>query len=396
MKGFAVPIVVVMAAAAMACAPRARVSVPIGELSPVNAAPPPDAGSAWRTPAERDRATRAAIATPTRTAPRVGVHVEPLSRSSGTVSYLDFEDIAPETVNESPSAEMLRSDRGPVVLRAQVLLDRANFSVGVIDGFLGKNTELAIYWFQYSQNLPVTGALDTVTYNRLASVAGTDHIIGSVVLDREMLKGPFVTIPQNVYAQAELRCLCYSSPLEALAERFHTTEDILRKLNPKTEFSSVAVDDVIRTPSVDHPVDPEQKPIVRIHISKTGNYVQALAADGSIVLHFPSTLGSLYDPSPDGSYDVTAIARDPTFRYDPTLFSDVPDTKPRAELPPGPNSPVGTVWIALSKEHVGIHGTPTPETIGWASSHGCVRLTNWDAQRLADATSEGIPVEFVF
>ena len=103
----------------------------------------------------------------------------------------------------------------------------------------------------------------------------------------------------------------------------------------------------------------------------------------------------MYDPSPDGNWEVTAVARNPTFRYDPTLFSDVPDSKPKARLPPGPNSPVGTVWIALSKEHVGIHGTPSPETIGLASSHGCVRLTNWDAEKLADAVSPHIPVEFV-
>jgi lipoprotein-anchoring transpeptidase ErfK/SrfK len=134
---------------------------------------------------------------------------------------------------------------------------------------------------------------------------------------------------------------------------------------------------------------------VRIHISKTGNYVQALAADGSIVFHFPSTLGSKYDPSPDGNWEVVAIARNPTFRYDPTLFSDADASKPRAMLPPGPNSPVGTVWIALSKEHVGIHGTPTPETIGYASSHGCVRLTNWDVEKLADVISPGLAVEFV-
>jgi hypothetical protein len=380
---------------AAACAP--RVSIPIPEVLPDPAATSPSSSSVWRLAADRDRASRASLPpTATRTTPRVGIRSEPLVRASGPVRYLDFDDIAPDAVNASPTAEMLRYERGPVVVRAQVLLDRAGFSVGVIDGHSGKNTELAIYWFQYSQRLPTTGVLDAETYNRLASVSGTDHIIAAFTVDEEPVKGPFAKIPQNVYAQAALRCLCYSSPVELLAERFHTTREILQKLNPRTRFASLAVGERIWAPSVEQATGLEQKSVARIRISKSGNYVHALSAEGSIIFHFPSTLGSLYDPSPDGRFEVTAVAWNPTFRYDPTLFSEVPDSKPKATLPPGPNSPVGTVWIALSKEHVGIHGTPTPETIGSASSHGCVRLTNWDAEKLADATSEGTPVEFVF
>lgn len=392
MRVSVVPIGVAVAFVASACAP--RVSTPIPEVVPDPVAASPT--SVWRLAADRDRASRASSApAATRTAPRVGVRSEPLARTSGPVRYLDFDDIAPDAVNASPTAEMLRYERGPVVVRAQILLDRAGFSVGVIDGHSGKNTELAIYWFQYSQRLPTTGVLDAETYNRLASVAGTDRVIAAFALDEEPLKGPFAQIPQNVYAQAKLRCLCYSSPVELLAERYHTTRENLQKLNPRTRFASLAAGERIWAPSVERTMDLQQKPVARIRISKSGNYVHALAADGSIVFHFPSTLGSLYDPSPDGSFEVTAVAWNPTFRYDPTLFSEVPDSKPKATLPPGPNSPVGTVWIALSKEHVGIHGTPTPETIGSASSHGCVRLTNWDAEKLADATSEGTPVEFV-
>jgi lipoprotein-anchoring transpeptidase ErfK/SrfK len=208
-----------------------------------------------------------------------------------------------------------------------------------------------------------------------------------------MLKDPVAILPKSVYEQAELRCLCYQSVSEMLAERFHSSIEIMRKLNPGVGFAALKPGDRIWVPSIDSTAKPA-KAIARIQVSKKGNYVHALAADGSILYHFPSTLGSKYDPSPNGKFRVTGIAWNPTFRYDPTLFSDVSDRKPGAKLPPGPNSPVGKVWIALSKEHVGIHGTPNPETIGFASSHGCVRLTNWDATRLGQSTRTGTPVEF--
>ena len=388
--------ILTMLGAAGCTSARPRVSVPIPEISPDEVAAISLDSSVWRMAADRDRLRRSSVPVPApRSAPRTGSRVEPLAPSAATVRYLDFDDITPDAVNASPTRETIRYDRGPAVVRTQVLLDRASFSVGAISGRAGKTTQIAIYWFQYSQHLPPTGVLDTATYSRLASVAGTDHVITEFTVDEESLKGPFSPVPHNVYEQAKLTCLCYSSPLELLAERFHTTPDILEKLNPKTRFAALVAGEKLFVPSIGRSPDPLQKTIVRIHISKTGNYVQALAADGSIVFHFPSTLGSMYDPSPDGNWEVTSIARNPTFRYDPTLFSDVPDSKPKARLPPGPNSPVGTVWIALSKEHVGIHGTPSPETIGLASSHGCVRLTNWDAEKLADAISPHVPVEFV-
>jgi lipoprotein-anchoring transpeptidase ErfK/SrfK len=385
---------------AAACAP--KVSVPIGEISPDESVAPPAAASAlastpWYAAAERDRVQRGAAAEPVvRNVPRYGTRVELLATAVGPVRYLDLSDITPASVNASPTTQTLQYDSGPAVLRTQILLDRASFSPGAIDGHMGRNTQVAIYWFQYSQRMSPTGLLDAATYNRLASIAGTDRVITDVVVDHDALKGPFTFIPKSVYAQATLRCLCYSSPLELLSERYHTTPEILKLLNPQVKLGSLSEGTRISVPSVDRVMDPLLKPIVRIHISKSGNYVQALAADRSIVFHFPSTLGSAYDPSPDGTFEVTDIARDPVFRYDPMLFSDVPHSKPKATLPPGPNSPVGTVWIALSKEHIGIHGTPTPETIGSASSHGCVRLTNWDAEKLADWVVEGTPVEFVF
>ena len=305
---------------------------------------------------------------------------------------LGIDDIGVEAVNARPSNAALKSESGPVVAAAQILLDRARFSVGVISGKANKNTALAIYWFQKSQNLPATSALDSVTYSRLVAVSGEVAPVAQVTVDAEMIAGPFIELPRDVYQQAKLRCLCYASVSEKIAERFHSTIEMMRRLNPGVGFAALKPGDKIWAPALE-PLS-AAKAISRIQVSKTGNYVHAFAKDGTIVFHFPSTLGSKYDPSPSGRYRVTGIAWDPVFRYDPELFSDVPDHKPGARLPPGPNSPVGKVWIALSKAHVGIHGTPNPETIGFASSHGCVRLTNWDATRLGRAVPNGIPVEF--
>jgi len=290
---------------------------------------------------------------------------------------------------------MLRSSAGPVVAHIQILLDRAHFSPGVIDGRANRNTELAVHWFQKSRNLRPTSVVDSATYAGLLAAAGSAPLVTAFTVDADAIKGPFATLPKSVYEQAKLKCLCYGSVTEKLAERFHTSLEVMRKLNPGVGFAALKPGDRIWVPAVESSLTVAPANISSIRVSKKGSFVHAVSRNGTILYHFPSTLGSKYDPSPDGSYRVTAVALDPVFRYDPTLFADVPDSKPKAKLPPGPNSPVGRVWIALSKAHVGIHGTPTPETIGSASSHGCVRLTNWDALKLARSASSGTPVHFI-
>lgn len=305
-----------------------------------------------------------------------------------------IEDVNAVAVNATPTTAQLKSQAGPVVTRAQILLDRARFSVGVIDGHAAKNTALAILWFQKTHGLPVTSELDSLTYERLTSLVGARPVIRRVTVDAAMLKGTIPVLSHNVYEQAKMKCLCYASVTEAMAEHFHTSLEMMRRLNPGVGFATLKPGDVIWAPDAEMiPPVPQQR-ITKIQVAKSGNYVHAYAADGTLLYHFPSTLGSKYDPSPTGKYHVVGVEFNPAFHYDPTLFSDVPDTKPGARLPPGPNSPVGLVWIALSKEHIGIHGTPNPDTIGMASSHGCVRLTNWDAVLLAHAIPTGTPVDF--
>ena len=307
---------------------------------------------------------------------------------------LGIDDINAASLNASPTTAQLASPAGPVIARAQILLDRARFSVGVIDGRAAKNTSLALLWFQKTQNLPATSLLDSPTYDRLLAIAGSRPVVRQVTVDAAMLKGTIPVLSRNVYEQAKMKCLCYASVTEMLAERYHTSLEMMRKLNPGVGFAALKAGDVIWAPDAEMAPPSPMKRISRVQVAKSGNYVHAYAADGTLLYHFPSTLGSKYDPSPTGKFRVIGVEYNPSFRYDPTLFSDVPDSKPGARLPPGPNSPVGLVWIALSKEHIGIHGTPNPDTIGMASSHGCVRLTNWDALLLAHAIPTGTPVVF--
>jgi hypothetical protein len=214
------------------------------------------------------------------------------------------------------------------------------------------------------------------------------------VLDEDDVAGPFVAIPADVYRQARLRCLCYESLAEKLAERFHASVEVLEDLNPGTDLGALAAGDTLRAPAVDGTA-PEARPVARIVISGLGSYVHALDAEGRILYHFPTTLGSQYDPSPLGILSVVGVHLDPWFHYQPRLLSGVDKTKPDTHLPPGPNNLVGRVWIKLSEPHYGIHGTRDPAAIGYASSSGCVRLTNWNAVLLAGRVGAGTAVEFV-
>ena len=294
---------------------------------------------------------------------------------------------------------------GPVDLQLQILLDKAGFSPGIIDGTWGINAAKAMTFFTEPDDTkrltgdsppPVT-TVDKATYNRLRAAARGKPLLRQYQIVPADLAGPFTTIPEDVYKQAKLDCLCYSSPLEQLSERFHVSRKLLEKLNPRVNLEALKPGVRLLVPNVelDGAAVPQDTAIIaRVIISKKHYWTHAVDANGKIIYHFPSTLGAGYDPSPSGDFKVTYVSRDPSFKYQPKLFAEVPDTNPEAKLPAGPNSPVGVVWISLSKQHYGIHGTSSPETIGYANSHGCVRLTNWDALRLSDLVEAGTPVQF--
>lgn len=350
---------------------------------------------AWRRSAEADREGRIAGG-PAGDASSTDASSTDESEPGDSPNPESFEDIAPETVNAEPRLPLPPEGGGPSTLRVQILLDRALFSPGILDGYWGKNTEKAVYWFQDRHGLEPTGEVDQETYGALIGVAGEFSPVRRYTLEAEDLEGPFIQIPDDEYEQAELECMCYTSPLEKLSERVHATPALLRQLNPEANLSALSSGTSLWVPNVEHVrKDTAAATTVRqIIVSRDGYYTHGLNAGGEVIFHAPSTLGSGYDPSPTGDYTVEAIAYDPEFHYQPDLFHEVPDEEPDAMLPPGPNSPVGVVWLDLSKPHYGIHGTAEPRTIGYTSSHGCIRLTNWDALRLANRIEEGAPVTF--
>ncbi|MFL5387015.1 MAG: L,D-transpeptidase family protein [Longimicrobiaceae bacterium] len=285
--------------------------------------------------------------------------------------------------------------RGPSVLRVQVLLDRALFSPGMIDGSWGKNTSVAIYWFQAREGLLPTGVVDSATFARLQAAAGrpAEYVVRRALTAADV-RGPFIEMPGSIYAQAELECSCYESLAEKLSELFHVRVELLRQLNPRVAFSSLKAGDSINVPNVRDPDAPPRGMVETLVVSGADHYLQALDAAGRILYHFPTTLGSSYDPSPEGSFHVLQVTENPWWHYQPAILRGRNASAPEAHVPPGPNSAVGKVWMTLSAPHYGIHGTKSPETIGYAVSAGCVRLANWDALYLGRRITRGTPVVF--
>lgn len=309
-----------------------------------------------------------------------------------------FKDLDANAILNAPVVVPLKGDvSGPSVLKTQVYLDRLNFSVGALDGRWGRNSSIALWWFQRSRGINATepGALDEATFRALASSNQSAPPLVQRTLTEDDVKGPFESIPEDVYDKAKLKCLCYESIKEKLAERFHTSEEFLEQLNPDVIMGELKAGDQIWVPNVREALTQDRPDIERVQISIRGNTFNAFDAQGNLVFHSPTTLGNKYDPSPRETVEVKKITFDPHFHYQPTLFHEVPDSDPEANLSPGPNSPVGVVWVALTKPHFGIHGTSDPESIGYASSHGCVRLTNWDANDVARRLKPGVKVEFV-
>ena len=326
------------------------------------------------------------------------------------------EDSAYARISEKSTASSVTGfpakvpKRGAMALQLQVMLDRAHFSPGIIDGVWGDNAVKALYYYRNptggdSAAMPTDSAssIDQATYQQLKAAMGSQPILTKYTVTAEDVKGPFKSdIPDNVYEQAKLDCLCYTSAAEALAEKFHTSQKLLAQLNPKATLGNLTAGTSLIVPNVDvQSADSASAgstgtgQVARLIISRKGYWTHGVDASGKVLYHFPSTLGAGYDPSPQGDFRVTNIAWNPAFHYQPTLFAEVSDKKPEAHLPKGPNSPVGVVWMALSKPHYGIHGTSSPETIGYANSHGCVRLTNWDATELGHLISKGVAVQFM-
>lgn len=298
-------------------------------------------------------------------------------------------------VQEGPRTARAANPCGDA-LAFQVLLDRHGFSSGEIDGKFGTNTRRALVAFQEANKLPSTRTLDCETWSALGGNDQSSAITEYTITDADAA-GPFVDdIPASLPDQASLPALGYTSLTEKIAERFHASPALLNRLNAGKRFeagATITVPDV--TPFDDHtkPVRDTSAGAVTVEVSRDGT-LRVLGPDDRTLFLAPVTSGSSHDPLPVGNWRVRSVSWMPEFHYNPDLFWDAKATDTKATIKPGPNNPVGVVWIDISVEHYGLHGTPEPSRIGYTQSHGCVRLTNWDAARLAAFVGPNTPVIF--
>lgn len=294
-------------------------------------------------------------------------------------------------VNQAPFAVPPTDDaRAPAVLRAQILLDRARFSPGVIDGTAGENLRQAVAAYEEANALPVDGEMDEQVFAKLTAADARPVLADYVIADADV-KGPFFTLGDKMTEQAKLPAMGFESAKEALAEKFHMTQELLDQLNPGADFAKVGATIVVAQVGDDAlPAD-----VALIEVDKADKALRAYDASGKLLAFYPSTIGSDERPAPEGLLKVTGVAKDPTYTFDPKrLTYSQPGVKGKLTLPGGPNNPVGSVWIGLSKETFGIHGSDEPKEIGKKFSHGCIRLTNWDAARLAQMVKSGATAVF--
>lgn len=304
-------------------------------------------------------------------------------------------EMTADAINSAQPSKKTLSDEKPTPagVRLQVLLDRAHFSPGEIDGRFGENAKKALRAYAEARQLPSSDALTDDVWKAMTQ-ADDRPVMTTYTITEQDVAGPFLRkLPSKLEDMKGIPSLGFTSPREALAEKFHMSEQLLATLNPGRHLDR-AGDTVVVVDTTSGGGGAPAK-ADRLEVDKIRQTVKLFDKSNALIGFYPATVGSEEKPSPSGTLKVTEVSRNPYYRYNPNYhFKGVRSRKPFT-IKPGPNNPVGSVWINLSAESYGIHGTPSPEKISKAESHGCVRLTNWDAERVAASVSKGTPVAFV-
>jgi lipoprotein-anchoring transpeptidase ErfK/SrfK len=297
-------------------------------------------------------------------------------------------EISVEQVNNPSLNEEVKPGASPsAILRAEILLDRAHFSPGQINDGYTDTLRKAVLAYRAAHRRPFSNFVDAELWSKL-NVDHAPALQEYTLLDKDV-SGPYTpNIPAGLKEKAKLKALNYRSAEEGLSEKFHCSPQLLRKLNPGKRFDTAGTQLLVPNVIVAPPAGKARKLVV----SRYRAILQVLDQHGRVMASYPATMGSEHDPLPIGKWSVREIRMYPWFHYNSNLFWDVEDKNARAILPPGPNNPVGAVWIGLTKAHYGIHGTENPEDIGRTESHGCIRLTNWSVLEVASMIKKGMPV----
>jgi lipoprotein-anchoring transpeptidase ErfK/SrfK len=324
-------------------------------------------------------------------APTIPASTTPVGQA---INAAAFTALVPPTTAPAPAAATAPAPdpikQRDMLIKAEVMLDRAHVSPGVIDGRDGDNLHRAIAAYQTAHQMPATGALDAPLWTALTA-ADANPAVTDYQISADDVKGPFIgKVPTDMKVMATLPRLGFTTPLEGLAEKFHMDQALLKALNPGADFGAAGTRIVVAASGS----APLAAPVARIEVDKSTQQVRAFDAAGVVEAVYPATVGSLERPAPSGVWAVRVVAPRPDYTFDPKRLT-FGKSKKVLTIAAGPNNPVGSTWIALTKDTYGIHGTPDPSLVGKRASHGCVRLTNWDAHQLGAAVKKGTVVEFV-